>query len=212
MARQYVGAARDPPRVRGSAVRGATPSVDASVEDRCDVRGALGENGVMRSPHALVVTLLVAGLALTGCTGSSASDATPTETSSPSGARPVATATPLPADGPEAAFETWWAAVRSADTVAACGGLTEGLQQRLMTEYSAVTGVEVDDCATLIRQSSAIYAAAGLPADVAVTLKSETADDAFVEVTYATGDCGTVHLARTAAAWVLTEISEECAS
>ncbi|MEV7767608.1 hypothetical protein [Microbacterium sp. NPDC086615] len=165
----------------------------------------------MRSPHALVITLLAAGLALTGCTGSSASDEPSETTAATSDASPVATASPVPADGPVAAFQTWWTAVRSADTVAACGALTEPLQQRMIAEYKAATGVEIDDCATLIRQSSALYAAAGLPADVTVDVESETADDAMLQVTYANGDCGTVHLERTASSWALTELSEECA-
>ncbi len=165
----------------------------------------------MRSPHALVFTLLAAGLALTGCTGPSASDE-PSETMAPTAdAGPVATATPVPADGPVAAFQSWWTAVRSADTVAACGALTEPLQQRMMAEYAAATGTEVADCATLIRQSSALYAAAGLPADVTVEVESESADDALLQVTYANGDCGTVHLDRTPTSWALTELSEECA-
>ncbi len=164
----------------------------------------------MRSPHALVVTLFAAGLILTGCTDSSAPEEVSEAAPSASGS-PVATATPAPADGPVAAFQTWWTAVRSADTVAACGALTEPLQQRMMTEYSAATGTEVGDCATLIRQSSALYAAAGLPEDVSIALESESAADAMLQVTYANGDCGTVHLERTATAWSLTELSEECA-
>ena len=170
----------------------------------------LGDNGVMRSPHALVITLLAAGLALTGCTGSSASDDSSPAAPPASDASPVATASPVPADGPVAAFQTWWTAVRSADTVAACGALTEPLQQRMMAEYTSTTGVEVGDCATLIRQSSAVYEAAGMPAEVAVALESETADGAVLQVTYATGDCGTVHLERADASWVLTELREEC--
>jgi ABC-type molybdate transport system substrate-binding protein len=165
----------------------------------------------MRSPHALVITLLAAGLALTGCTGSSASDESSGTTAPTADASPVATATPVPADGPVAAFQAWWTAVRSADTVAACGALTEPLQQRMIAEYAATTGTEVGDCATLIRQSSALYAAAGLPADVTVEVESESADDALLQVTYANGDCGTVHLVRTTASWALTELSEECA-
>jgi len=152
----------------------------------------------MRSPHALVITLLAAGLALTGCTGSSASDESSGTTAPTADASPVATATPVPADGP-------------VDTVAACGALTEPLQQRMIAEYAATTGTEVGDCATLIRQSSALYAAAGLPADVTVEVESESADDALLQVTYANGDCGTVHLVRTTASWALTELSEECA-
>jgi len=164
----------------------------------------------MRSPHALVVTLLATGLTLAGCTGSTPPDES-TDAAPSASASPVATATPVPADGPIAAFQSWWTAVRSADTVAACGALTEPLQQRMMAEYAAATGTEVGDCATLIRQSSALYAAAGLPADVSIALESETATEALLQVTYANGDCGTVHLERTATAWSLTELSEECA-
>jgi len=164
----------------------------------------------MRSPHALVLTLLAAGFALTGCTGSSESDTATSAAPSSASASPVATASPVPDDGPVAGFQTWWTAVRSADTVAACAALAEPLQQRMMAEYTDATGVEVGDCATLIRQSSAIYAASGMPDDVSVAVVAETADDAVLQVTYGNGDCGTVHLERAAASWALTELSPGC--
>lgn len=167
----------------------------------------------MRSPRPLLfVALAVAGVALSSCTGHVASEPSTAVAESPSPhGSPSATATPVPDSGPVEAFRAWWTAVRSSDTVAACGALTAGLQERMLTEYTASTGLEVEDCAELVRQSSLLYAAAGMSPDVDVAVVTEQGDDAVLDVTYASGDCGTVHLSHTTGVWMLTELSQECA-
>lgn len=168
----------------------------------------------MRSPRPLLfVALAVAGVALSSCTSTVASEspATVTESPSPHGS-PSATATPVPDSGPVEAFRAWWTAVRSADTVAACGVLTPDLQERMLTEYTTTTGLTVADCAALVRQTSTLYAAAGMSPDVDVAVVAEQSDEAVLDVTYASGDCGTVHLSHTTGRWMLTDLSQECAA
>lgn len=172
----------------------------------------------MRSPRPLLLaTLLGAGLVLSACTGPTASETGPVDAASAAPASPTAVPTPTatasasPEPGPVERFESWWTAVRAADTVAACGALTEPLQQRMIQEYNDTIGAGITDCATLIAQTSALYAATGMSADVDVQVVSETASDAVLDVTYAGGDCGRVHLDRSSGSWMLTELSTECA-
>lgn len=166
----------------------------------------------MRSPRPLTLVALVGtALALSACTAEVASDETTAAATAPAPAgSPSATTSPSPDSGPVEAFRAWWTAVRSADTVAACGALTEGLQQRMIAEYNATTGQDIADCATLISQSSALYAATGMSEDVDIEVVSEQQDQAVLDVTYASGDCGTVHLDHATGAWMLTELSQEC--
>lgn len=170
----------------------------------------------MRSPRPLLLVALAASaVVLSACTGPTASEATPADSASPApvspSAAPAATTTASPEPGPVERFESWWTAVRAADTVAACGALAEPLQQRMIQEYSDTTGAGISDCTTLIAQTSALYAATGMSADVDVALVSETATDAVLDVTYAGGDCGTVHLGHSSGTWMLTDLSRECA-
>lgn len=170
----------------------------------------------MRSPRPLLLVALAGtALVLSACTGPTASDTAPADSASPAvvspSAAPSATTTASPEPGPVARFESWWTAVRAADTVAACGALAEPLQQRMIQEYNDTTGAGISDCASLIAQTSALYAATGMSADVDVALVSETATDAVLDVTYAGGDCGTVHLDRSSGSWMLTDLSRECA-
>ncbi|SDO36235.1 hypothetical protein SAMN04487848_0582 [Microbacterium sp. ru370.1] len=169
----------------------------------------------MRSPRPLLLAALAgSAVVLSACTGPTASETAPSASASPAAvspsAAPAATTTASPEPGPVARFESWWTAVRAADTVAACGALTEPLQQRMIQEYNAATGAGIADCATLIAQTSALYAATGMSADVDVELASETATEVVLNVTYAGGDCGTVHLDRTSGSWMLTDLSREC--
>lgn len=168
----------------------------------------------MRSPRPLLVFALAgASLILSACTGPSASE--PTASDSPSALSaapsPVVTTSASPEPGPVEAFRAWWTAVRSADTVAACGALTEPLQERMIQEFNNTTGATITDCAALVARSSALYAATGMSADVDVAVASQTENDAVLDVTYAGGDCGTVHLDRSSGSWMLTELSRECA-
>lgn len=170
----------------------------------------------MRSPRPLLLAAFVgAALVLSACTGPTASDAGSAGTSSAppaaSSAAPTATASASPEPGPVEQFDSWWTAVRAGDTVAACGALTEPLQQRMIQEYTDAFGAGVTDCPTLIAQTSALYAATGMSADVDVQVVSETANEAVLDVTYAGGDCGTVHLDRSSGSWMLTALSQECA-
>ena len=167
----------------------------------------------MRSPRSMLfVALAGAGLVLSACTAPTASDTTPKAASTPAASpSAVATATASAEPGPVERFESWWTAVRAADTVAACGALTEPLQQRMIQEYNDTTGAGITDCPALITQSSALYAVTGMSADVAADLVSQTATDATLEVTYAGGDCGSVHLDRSSGSWIITELSRECA-
>ncbi|MDQ1123829.1 hypothetical protein [Microbacterium trichothecenolyticum] len=166
----------------------------------------------MRSPRPLFFAALVGvGVILSACTGEAAPEApTDAETTLTPHDSPAATTTPAPDSGPIDAFRAWWTAVRAADTVAACDALAPALQERMRAEYSAATGVGIADCAALIRQASALYAAAGMGADVEVEVASEQADTAVLEVTSASGDCRTVHLDHSTGAWMLTELSQEC--
>lgn len=166
----------------------------------------------MRSPRPLfLVALIGVGVALSACTGTASTDgsAAPEATLSPLQS-PAATTTPGPDSGPADAFRSWWTAVRAADTVAACDALSPELQDRLRTEYTATTGVDIADCAALVRQASALYAATGVGPGVEVEVASEQADAAVLDVTYPSGDCGTVHLDHSSGAWMLTELSQEC--
>ncbi|MEV7756714.1 hypothetical protein AB0O16_03180 [Microbacterium sp. NPDC089180] len=168
----------------------------------------------MRSPRPLLLAALVgAGLVLSACTGPTASEPAPDDgaPTASAAASPVATASASPDTGPVEAFRSWWSAVRAADTVAACGALTDPLQQRLIQEYNDALGAGIADCTSLVTQTSAMYAATGMSADVEVEVVSQTATEAVLDVAYDSGDCGTVHLDRSSGAWMLTELSRECA-
>lgn len=167
----------------------------------------------MRSPRPLLLLALAgASLVLSACTGPTASEPASIEPSASvsTAPSPVASASASPNAGPVEAFRSWWTAVRASDTVAACGALTEPLQQRMIQEYNDTTGAGISDCAALITQTSALYAATGMSADVDVTVVSQTQNDAVLDVAYAGGNCGTVHLDRSSGSWTLTELSQEC--
>lgn len=101
--------------------------------------------------------------------------------------------------------------MRASDTVAACGALTEPLQQRMIPEYNDTTGAGISDCGALITQTSAVYAATDMSPDVDVTVVSQTQNDAVLDIAYVGGNCGTVHLDRSSGSRTLTELSQECA-
>lgn len=162
------------------------------------------------------MTLAAAALVLTACT------AAPDEPDEPAGSsRPIASqapsTTPAPAasdgtaDGPVESFRAWFEATRTPDPAAACAALSPALAERMLAELNQ-NGLALTTCEEMIQATSELYRSTGQSADVDVDVRSETATDATLFVTYgASGDCGTVVMHRDAASWIITDESRECA-
>ncbi|CAM5791482.1 hypothetical protein [Cellulomonas persica] len=148
--------------------------------------------------------------ARTAAAGQSPAAAT-TAPSAPDATEPAAGDTPAAPgsdEGPEGAFRTWLTASRSADAATACAYLTPALAQRMVDELAAgLPGIS--DCASMVEFTAGLYAAVGQSAEVEVELVEQTDEHAVLDVTYASGDCGTVVLVPGTGHWVLDERSEE---
>lgn len=113
--------------------------------------------------------------------------------------------------GAEESFRAWLEASRVPDVDAACSRLSPGLVERMLAELNQTGPLHAASCEEMIAATAELYKAAGDSAEVDITVQEETDTDATLFVTYlASGDCGTVVMARTAADWMITEQSHEC--
>lgn len=173
----------------------------------------------MPARPVLPIFCAVIALTLAGCTG--ATEPPPaTETPIASDTRtdePAAPATAAPSEDvratPVESYLAWLAASREPDAALACSLMSDELQKRMISEFSASLGTQFPDCNTMITTTAAMYTATGASAEVTVEVVSETASEATLFSTYiGTGKCGTIHLTSTHDGWMLTEQSEGCVS
>ncbi|MFC7790367.1 hypothetical protein ACU045_15435 [Microbacterium sp. MAHUQ-60] len=149
-------------------------------------------------------------MAAVGCTADKSSTGVPSP-AAPSGTPDAVESTDpraSEATSPEQAFRVWLAASREPDADVACGYLTDALVDRMLAELEA-SGMPVSSCAEMVSTTAALYKAVGDSGEVEIQTLSETETDAVLDVTYLSGDCGTVALQRTGADWIITEQTEE---
>jgi hypothetical protein len=158
-------------------------------------------------------SLLSGVLLLGGCAAEPISRSTPPPTAgAPTASSVPASPTPDAVLGPVESFRAWLEASRKPDADAACAQLTPALQERMITELNASGVSAVTTCAEMITATAELYRALAQSAEVDVTVESETSADATLFVTYVdSGDCGTVVMEKSAARWMITELSQECA-
>lgn len=157
----------------------------------------------MSIPGALLAALLT----MSGCaadSGAAAPEPSASETVPPQG---QTESTPVDS------FLAWLEASRVPDVDAACDPLAPELVARMIAELSTSGMLQVETCAQMITATAELYRALGQSAEVDIAVQQETETDATLFVTYlASGDCGTVVMARTGAEWIITEQTEECAA
>ncbi|KQQ06164.1 MULTISPECIES: hypothetical protein [unclassified Rathayibacter] len=157
-------------------------------------------------------------LALSACTAGPAGSTRTTPAAEPAPTATAATtATPdaAPAAEQQSAedgFREWLDASRAPDAALACARLSPELAARMVAEMKATGPVQVASCEDMITATAELYRATGRSAEVDIDVREETATDATLFVTYASGDCGTVVMTRSGTTWIITEQSQECAA
>ncbi len=156
---------------------------------------------------------------LSACATGPADPAPDVSASEPASSEPVAgsAASPDPQESPTTgavdSFLAWVDDSRVPNVDAACARLTPELSARMIAELNASGQLQVDSCEEMIAATAELYRALGQSAEVDIAVQEETATDATLFVTYlASGDCGTVVMTRPASEWVITEMSQECAT
>lgn len=130
-----------------------------------------------------------------------------------SSSTPEPSSTPSSESGPDATTSilTWLEASRAPDVEAACAALAPELVDRMIDEMRSDGFPEVSTCEGMVTVTAELYRAFDQTAEVTVDVQSETESDAVLFVTYVeSGDCGTVVMERSAAAWIITEQTEAC--
>ncbi|NYD66765.1 hypothetical protein [Agromyces atrinae] len=163
------------------------------------------------------IGVLAAALTLGACSTADV-EAAPT---APALTSEAPSATPSPEPEPEAepeassatdGFLAWLDASRLPDADDACARMTPELAEKMIAELNASWGSSVDSCDEMIVATAELYRSLDQSAEVDIAVQEETATDATLFVTYVqSGDCGTVVMTRGSEAWILTELSQECA-
>ncbi|MCI2957931.1 hypothetical protein MN032_09525 [Agromyces atrinae] len=159
------------------------------------------------------IGVLAAALTLGACSTADV-EASPT---APAPTSEAPSATPTPSPEPEASsatdgFLAWLDASRLPDADNACARMTPELAEKMIAELNASWGSSVDSCDEMIVATAELYRSLDQSAEVDIAVQAETATDATLFVTYVqSGDCGTVVMTRGSGAWILTELSQECA-
>lgn len=166
---------------------------------------------------ANVLTTVLTAAALSGCAMAPVARTPLTEAPSPPTSEVAASPAPQatqqqPQPGAAEAFRAWVEASRIPDVDTACAGLAPDLQARMIAELNASGATSVETCEQMIAAAAELYRAVGDNGSVNIDVQQQTATDATLFVTYtASGDCGTVVMQRTGAAWIITDESRECA-